>query len=97
MAATLTCTLDTGVNDRGPLPFLGGKHFCEVIQIVGSSSAADDTGTYSQKWPYRDPIVIGFPGTYSYSAGVFTFTAKVALGSTTIHVLIIDRTKGPVG
>jgi hypothetical protein len=96
MAATLTCTLDAALQDRLPYNYFGSDRFCETVKIVGASAAAADTGTYTQKWAYRDPIVIGFPGTYAYSAGVFTFTAGVALGSTTTHVIIVDRTKGPL-
>lgn len=92
MAATLTITLDTTVTqeDLGPMRGAPSGRVQERIKVVGSGSAAGDTGTYVPAYCHSN---CSFPdGDFLVSAETttiggtsLTITAVSALGSNTVY------------
>lgn len=87
MAATLTIT--------SPEPGGMGKYgewFTENIKIVGSTSAAADTGTLTPKFVV--PVgILGGNFSVSYTSGVATITANAAQASTTTYATMFGYAK----
>lgn len=77
MPATLTIALASGLN--GSVPDESGL-VKEELTVTGTSSVANDTGTYTtqMKSPLR---VEGGPFTYSISGQVVTLTDTAGIGS----------------
>mgnify|MGYP000877931723 CR=1 FL=1 len=92
MATTLTITLDTTVaqSDLGPMRGAPSGRVQERIKIVGSGSAAGDTGTYVPAYCHSN---CSFPDgdffvsseTDTIGGASLTITAVSALGSNTVY------------
>lgn len=77
MAVNLTIALATGLN--GFVPDDSG-FVKELVTVTGSSSSANDTGTYTTVM--KQPLYAEIPCcSYSVSGQVVTLTDEVALGN----------------
>lgn len=92
MAATLTITLDTTVSqsDLGPMRGNMSGRVQERIKIVGSGSAAGDTGTYVPAYSHGNSVIP--EGDFFISSETTTtggtsvvITAISAIGSNTVY------------
>lgn len=79
MAVNLTITLEEG--QPGPYPGPDGM-ICEDVKIVGATSVANDTGTYTTKF-IRLPSRFRGSFNYSFSGQVMTLTDKTGIGTAT--------------
>lgn len=68
----------------------------EIVKIVGSTGAANDTDTYRLKHGHKDPIILG--GAFAISAtsvdaaGVtITVKALVAIGNDTVYAEVMSN------
>ena len=90
MAANITITSDG--NDLGPDRAPAGK-IRERLKLVGSSTAAADTGTVTPSHIHKNAVLLG--GSFYISAATetiagtaLTVTSLIALGSQTVYVEI---------
>lgn len=89
MAATLTIT--SPFSEMGPTRGPSGK-IRETLKIVGSSSAANDTGTVVPAFVHKNAIALDSGITVSESVTIggdtLTITALNAIGSSVVYVEI---------
>lgn len=88
MAASLTITTEN--TELGPAWRGSANRVREIMKIVGSSSVANDTGTFVPVFVHRNARVLdgGFTVSESVALGgdTLTITALNALGSSTVYV-----------
>jgi len=84
MAANITPTLQSG----GPQD-LRSHYDIEVVKLVGSSTAANDTSSaYTPSFVKNPTGVLGGAFSISVSSGQVTFKALFALGSDTVYAVL---------
>lgn len=68
----------------------------EIIKVVGSTGAANDTATYRLKQGHKDPIIVDGAFTISATsvdiAGVtITVKALIAIGNDTVYLEVLSN------
>lgn len=89
MAANITATRATTAN--GAPEYIRSPRSMELVKLTGSSTAVDDTGTYTVQSFKVDSNTIIIGGGFdisSVSGQVVTIRAKFALGNAINHVWV---------
>jgi hypothetical protein len=90
MAANMTIT---EAPSGGGIELMRSRRGMELIKIVGTATAVDDTGTYTPKKIKADANTIVIGGGFdvsSVSNGVVTIRSKIALGGATNYVWLAE-------
>jgi hypothetical protein len=90
MAANMTIT---EAPSGGGIELMRSRRGFELIKIVGSTTAVDDTGTYTPKKIKADANTVIIGGCFfisSVSGGVITIGSKIALGNATVWVWLAE-------
>jgi hypothetical protein len=87
MAANITASSG---NSTGAVEAIRSQRGVEIVKLVGSSTAANDTSNAFVSRLQNPAICVGGPFSISVSGQSVTFTALFALGSNTVYVMLME-------